>query len=311
MVLQSSNWCFTLNNYTDNDIERISVAAVKDNITYLIYGKEVGESGTPHLQGFVRFSSKKRVGGVKAVIGGDPHVEVARNPKAAIEYCKKDGEYKEFGEFLLEQGKRNDIETIKKEIQEGNTDMNYFLENHSDFYMRGKGFIQEYIRFNRKNKDVAKHPLYKWQVSLWRHLCLPANDREIIFVVDPIGNTGKSWFARYFNEVHDNSSQILSAGRAADMAHALSENIRVLLIDCPRMRLEYFPYDFVEQVKNGLVFSPKYDSKVKYSNEIPHVVVFMNEMPKTENLSADRVKIISISKEDCVFEEGFNPLDHY
>lgn len=309
MVLQSQSWCFTINNYSDNDLERLSTIVQNESAVYIIFGKEIGESGTPHLQGFIRFNSKKRVGGVKAILGCVAHVEVARQPKAAIEYCKKDGDFKEFGVYVLEQGKRNDIETIKKEIQEGNTDLSYYLENHSEFYMKGKGFIQEYIRYNRKSKDIKKHPLYKWQVKLWRYLCLPANDREIVFVVDPVGNTGKSWFARYFNEVHDNSSQILSAGRASDMAYALSENIRVLLIDCPRMRLEYFPYDFIEQVKNGLVFSPKYDSKVKNLSESPHVVVFMNEMPKTENLSADRVKIISIKKEDCVFEEGFNPLE--
>jgi hypothetical protein len=46
------NWVFTLNNYTDADIERL--AHPYEQIKYIAYGKEIApSSGTPHLQGYL------------------------------------------------------------------------------------------------------------------------------------------------------------------------------------------------------------------------------------------------------------------
>ena len=80
MVLQSNNWCFTHNNYCDNDVASLMNLGSSDAVSYLVFGKEVGESGTPHLQGFIRFNSHKRLGGVKTLLGDDVHIEVAKNP---------------------------------------------------------------------------------------------------------------------------------------------------------------------------------------------------------------------------------------
>jgi hypothetical protein len=46
----------------------------------------------------------------------------------------------------------------------------------------------------------------------------------------------------------------------------------------------------LEELKNGYVFSPKYESKNK-SFPTPHVVVLMNETPDRSKLSADRYSI--------------------
>ena len=56
-------WCFTLNNYTPEDEERIKTTVVP-HVRYLIYGYEVSKTGTPHLQGFVYFTSRRQRRGV-------------------------------------------------------------------------------------------------------------------------------------------------------------------------------------------------------------------------------------------------------
>lgn len=43
------SWCWTLNNYTEDEVEEITGYIEKKNIQYLGFGKEVGAEGTPHL----------------------------------------------------------------------------------------------------------------------------------------------------------------------------------------------------------------------------------------------------------------------
>jgi hypothetical protein len=51
-----------------------SLVETEEIVTYLIYGREVGESGTPHLQGFISFSKAVRMLVAKMMIGSNPHV---------------------------------------------------------------------------------------------------------------------------------------------------------------------------------------------------------------------------------------------
>lgn len=89
-----TRWIFTINNYTDTDIERIQNIDCK----YVVYGKEIGENGTPHLQGFIIFNQKKRFSSAKECIGRRAHIEAARGTNAeASVYCKKEGDFWEKG----------------------------------------------------------------------------------------------------------------------------------------------------------------------------------------------------------------------
>lgn len=95
MPLRGRGWVFTLNNYTDEEIAFINEVDCK----YLVYGKEVGESGTPHLQGFVYFTSQRTFRSVKAKLGGRVHIDKQRGSVLqAIDYCCKDGEVFEKGD---------------------------------------------------------------------------------------------------------------------------------------------------------------------------------------------------------------------
>lgn len=55
---RARNWVFTVNNWTEDDVAAVK-ALVDNGATYVSCGKEVGESGTPHLQGVAAFKSLK------------------------------------------------------------------------------------------------------------------------------------------------------------------------------------------------------------------------------------------------------------
>jgi len=58
-ISAAKRWCFTLNNYTDEDISSI-VPIINEKCEKALIAKEVGESGTPHLQGFLKLKIKER-----------------------------------------------------------------------------------------------------------------------------------------------------------------------------------------------------------------------------------------------------------
>lgn len=103
------NWCFTLNNFDEADLERFDDLGsnIGSTIKYLIIGREIGENGTSHLQGFIQFTKKIRLSQVKGYVGARSHVEVMRGTSTqASMYCKKDGDFQEWGNIQL-QGTRD------------------------------------------------------------------------------------------------------------------------------------------------------------------------------------------------------------
>ncbi|AUM62005.1 Rep [uncultured virus] len=96
-----------------------------DRMEYLIYGREVGASGTPHLQGYVVLKKVARYAAVQDLLGTTHMwIKVARgSEKQAAEYCKKDGVFVEKGVFVPDrgasQGKRTDLIAAADAIKAG------------------------------------------------------------------------------------------------------------------------------------------------------------------------------------------------
>jgi len=83
----AKNWVFTINNYRDNDIEKLEKMFDHGHFSYIVYGKEVGEHGTPHIQGYVQLKKKMRMAQVKKFISSRAHLEVSRgSPEQAAQY---------------------------------------------------------------------------------------------------------------------------------------------------------------------------------------------------------------------------------
>jgi len=93
------NYCFTWNNPTPaSEAFLKGIAGVK----YLVYGREIGESGTPHLQGTIVFNSQRSKLAVIKLLTGC-HIEVTKHIIESIAYCKKDGDFFEVGDEPQDQ----------------------------------------------------------------------------------------------------------------------------------------------------------------------------------------------------------------
>lgn len=144
----SKRWCFTLNNWKADELTKILALTC----VYLIVGRETGENGTPHLQGFVIFDKNYRLSGVKKIIDR-AHWEAARgSTEQASDYCKKDGDYEEKGKRPDPPAKAGGEaekarwDDAKKRAREGDFD-----NVPSDIY----------IKYYRTLKEIAKDNMTK------------------------------------------------------------------------------------------------------------------------------------------------------
>lgn len=91
---RSRDWCFTINHWTIDDEAQVQRLPYK----YLVYGRELGRQGTPHLQGYISLHHAKTFETMKLMLPR-AHIEKRRGTqKQAADYCKKDGNFVELGE---------------------------------------------------------------------------------------------------------------------------------------------------------------------------------------------------------------------
>lgn len=302
-MMSAKNWCFTLNNWTQPEYDHIvEYANSCSDCIYFVAGREVGDSGTPHLQGFICFGSRRSLNAVKSALSARMHLEVARGtPEEASVYCKKDGDYVEYGTLPPSQGHRADWDSFREYVMDLGRVPN-------DLEIAGR-FPSLFARYSSACRTIAQaclprprlvaegSTLRDWQSSLRDALIGECeDDRSILFYVDSEGNTGKSWFCRYMLDNYEERVQMLGVGRVTDIAYMIDPEKDIFLIDCERSASEFLQYRVLEQMKNRIVTSTKYTATMKVIRKVPHVVVFMNEPPKMDALSADRYVVIDLNE---------------
>lgn len=119
--MRSKYFVYTLNNYTQDELDRLRNLGRDDGVLYHVHGREVGEHGTPHLQGYIEFASRLRLNQVKRICGDRIHFEQRRGtPQQARDYCIKDGDYWETGDIsTVSQGSRTDLAEACELIKSG------------------------------------------------------------------------------------------------------------------------------------------------------------------------------------------------
>lgn len=294
---QASRYCFTINNYAEGDIIQVDELSILPNCVYLIYGKETGENGNPHLQGFFILKAPQRFSWVKRRLPR-AHIEAARGTsESAALYCKKEGDFKEIGVFPANKGKRTDLDKAilwaDKFIAENGRppSFNELAIHQPNIATKFPRFINV-VRARAPTAVLQEGQVNQWQNALEERLNGPADDRKILFYSDPEGSKGKSWFQRYYYTKYPGRSQLFTFGKRDDTAYMIDESCYVFFFNIPRTAMEHLNYHLLEQIKDRVVQSNKYESRVKVFTHNTHVVVFSNEYPDLTKMTQDRFDII-------------------
>lgn len=208
-----------------------------------------------------------------------------------LEFCKK-------FEFQLEQGKNGNYHYqgwFSLKVKEYfNTIMNMFPKMHiepmKDYfasikYCTKKDDTYREGPWNEKSIFIKTiEPNREWQQDLFIDLIQEPDPRKIIWYVDINGGKGKSSFAKYMNIKE--GAIVIRNGKTADIAY-MYKGERIVIIDLSRSVEYRFNYEVLEQLKDGMLMSSKYESNFKCFNN-PHVVVFSNWYPDKTKLSNDR-----------------------
>lgn len=241
-------WCFTLNNWTNE--EKNEILSHFGTMAQYILGYEVGEEGTPHIQGYLEFKNAVHMSSLKKVMPR-AHLERAKgSTKQNYNYCSKDGEF------------------------DSNIDFRTFREKLAD------ECLKEYEGVEWK----------EWQKEV---LELKNDNRSINWYWENDGNVGKSFLCKYMALTR---SVCICEGKKADIFNQVNVMIEagktpeVIICDIPRTNLEYINYAALEQLKNGMLYSGKYEGGVCVFPS-PLVICFANEEPNIEAMSYDRWKI--------------------
>lgn len=112
--IQARNWVFTINNYTPEIENRLKELECE----WMIFGHEIGENGTRHLQGAIHFSGKRDAKALGKLFPW--HLEVMRGScQDSKTYCTKEDQTGYFEKGIIpETGSKKGAEATKRKWQE-------------------------------------------------------------------------------------------------------------------------------------------------------------------------------------------------
>lgn len=255
------NWPFTLNNYTEEHIKSIIGSLDHRSVWKYTFQEEIGEEKeTPHLQGFVQFNVRKRATEFFGIKGIHFESKMRKSAEVNHKYCRK-----------LGAGGRKP---------------------------GGRMWTNYEIKENPKLKCLEESKLYDWQKAVVDLVKEEPDDRTVHWFWENVGNRGKSALVRYLVINH---GAIVCAGKASDMKYMIVNYIeknkglwpRVIIMDIPRSVLDYVSYTGLEEIKNGLFASSKYEGQMVVMNP-PHLICFANEAPRVVTMSEDRWNVVEL-----------------
>lgn len=136
--------------------------------------------------------------------------------------------------------------------------------------------------------------LANWMQKLLKILQEQPNCRNIYWIWEPIGKTGKTSFQKWY-ELNNTGDILILSGKAHDMKNGIvkfkKDNgcvPRVIMCNVPRSTEERFiSWQGMEEIKDMLFYSRKYEGGM-VNDRPPHFIMFANWEPDTSHISGDR-----------------------
>ncbi|NBK25960.1 MAG: hypothetical protein EOM68_28585 [Spirochaetia bacterium] len=211
-----------------------------------------------------------------------------------------------FGTISKGVGSRNDLDACMEFIQQGGTKRQCY-ELFPKVAAKHPRFIEQHIKY-RVEDETAKvlevAPRFQWQTMLLDFVEASVDDRQILWIFDEVGKHGKTYLSKYL--VDAKGAFYCSGGKGADILFAYNGESTVVF-DYARESKDYVNYGVMEQIKNGMLFSAKYESGMKRFN-IPRLIVMANFLPDRTKWSRDRYNVYDISKPDDILEMRWEDL---
>lgn len=164
-MVDARRWCFTLNNYTEEELKSLENLQDNPKIRYFVAGKEIGaDNQTPHIQGYVEFIRSFRFKKVKEMLSPRIHLELAKGSKLQnITYCTKEGIWLEFGsnidaDEVRKVNFKTQVDEAIETIRETNSLTTLISTNPSLFLKFSNGFkhIQSIIGHSLQRNHLTK-----------------------------------------------------------------------------------------------------------------------------------------------------------
>jgi hypothetical protein len=147
-----------------------------------------------------------------------------------------------------------------------------------------KGFPRSLFR---KINVLTEDQLYDWQKEILALCRQVPDDRTIHWYWESVGNRGKSALVKYL-VVNEYAMKV--SGKATDIKYMLAKceyPPDIIIYDIPRTARNYVNYTVMEEIKDEIFTSSKYESTTVQMPS-PHIIVFANFEPDVEAMSADR-----------------------
>lgn len=286
--MTSRSWTFT--SYSE------SAPEFCDKIRYLGYQQErCPTTGKLHWQGYLELFNSMRLSGVKKLLGDNSiHLEKRRGTRdEARNYCIKDetrvsGPF-EFGNWISGQGCRTDLIKLVSDIESGKTDYELLKSDpeivykYMKFIKHTRHIVNEHNNLTYLNDNFVNITYNSYQKEIIKHI-EDQDDRKITWITDIEGNKGKTYLSKHL--IASRGAIRFTNGKTSDIAYAYNSQ-PIVVFDFARTCEDRINYQVIEDLKNGMIFSGKYESACKIFKP-PKIVIMANFEPKFTSLSLDR-----------------------